>query len=123
MAAHRTGSDGGTRRDGSRRQESAGRPFIVEVAALRRQPGSRRRVVVTSPLPGLEVSESHVDAADDVVLDALLESVSGGILVTATARAPWRGTCRRCLEEARGVLEAEICELCLDEPDEEDSYL
>ena len=105
----------------SRRDEVATRPFVVEVAALRRQPGSRRHVVAAAPLFGLEVSGSRIDPDADVVFDAVLESVSGGILVSGTVRAPWHGACRRCLEEAKGELVAEICELCL-ELEDEDSY-
>jgi uncharacterized protein len=104
------------------REGASTRPFVVEVAALRRLPGSRRHVVVRAPLSGLEVSGSRIDPDEDVVFDAVLESVTGGILVTANVRAPWHGACRRCLEEARGELDAEVCELCLEVEDDEDSY-
>jgi uncharacterized protein len=99
-----------------------GRPFIVEVNALRRVPGSHRRVEVRAPLEGLDVSGSQVPPGSDVELDALLESVSGGIVVTATVRAPWEGECRRCLEPATGIVEAEILELCVEHVDDEESY-
>jgi len=86
-----------------------GRPFVVEVNALRRVPGTNRRVHVVAPLEGLDVSGSAVPEGSNVDLDAFLESVSGGIVVTATVRAPWQGECRRCLELASGMIEAEIC--------------
>lgn len=104
----------------SRPDRAAARAFTVEVAALLRQPGSRRRVRVEGDLADLEVSGSHVTGP--VSLDAVLESVSEGILVTGTVRAPWAGTCRRCLEQASGVLESDVVELCCDDGDEETTY-
>ena len=107
----------------TRRDEVATRPFVVEVAALRRQPGSRRRVVTASGrFSSLEVSGSAFDPDEDVVFDAVLESVTGGILVSGIVRAPWQGECRRCLELATGMIEAEICELCVEHVDDEESY-
>jgi uncharacterized protein len=96
------------------------RPFIVEVAALRREPGSRRRVSIDAPLSGLENSAAVVPRGSSVHFDALLESVVEGILVTGTIRVPWEGSCRRCLERATGELVVELRELCSEVPDEQD---
>jgi uncharacterized protein len=93
-------------------------PFVVEVAALRRDPGSARRVSLAAPRTGLAVPTSVIDEVEPVRLDALLESVTEGILVTGVVTARWRGDCRRCLEAATGLLEVEVRELCVEEPDE-----
>jgi uncharacterized protein len=96
-------------------------PFLVEVAALRREPGSSRRVTISAPLSGLAVPTSAIVPGEAVVLDALLESVSEGILVRGTVTASWVGECRRCLEEARGELVIAVRELCVEEPDDEET--
>ena len=99
--------------------EREARAFVVDAAALLREPGSRRRVHASGVLQGLAVSGSAVEEGAAVEIDALLESVSEGILVTAAVRAPWRGSCSRCLEPASGTLEAEVCELYSDDGAEE----
>ncbi len=77
-------------------------PFLVEVAALRREPGSARRVSLSGVMAGLAVPTSAVPVGEMVHLDALLESVSEGILVSGTICAGWEAPCRRCLELRQG---------------------
>ena len=47
----------------------------------------------------------------EVDLDLRLESVSEGVLVTGTVRAPTRGECARCLTPITGEIEIELTEL------------
>jgi uncharacterized protein len=103
-----------------RRPPKEDEPFLVEIAALRREPGSHRRIALSAPLPGLAVPTSAV-VGGAVALEALLESVSEGILVTGTIRATWEGECRRCLERATGEIVVEVRELCVEEPDDEET--
>lgn len=98
------------------------RPFVVPVAALLREPGSRRQVTCSGPIDELSVSGSRVPEGVPVTFEGLLESVHGGILVTGTVSAPWSGECRRCLETAEGFLEVEVRELCVEEGDVETTY-
>jgi uncharacterized protein len=98
------------------------RVFVVEVAALLRQPGSRRVIRIEGQFPGLEVPTSRVPDGASVIFDGVLESVSPGILVSGTVFTPWEGTCRRCLEPAVGVVEDEVCELCCEDGDVETTY-
>ncbi len=98
------------------------RVFIVEVAALLRQPGSRRVIRIEGQLPDLEVPTSRVPDGASVSFDGVLESVSPGILVSGKVFTPWEGTCRRCLEPAVGVVEDEGCELCVEGGDVETTY-
>ena len=98
------------------------RVFTVEVAALLRQPGSRRGIRIEGELPDLVVPTSFVPDGASVVFEGVLEAVSEGILVTGKVSTPWEGTCRRCLEPAAGVVEDELCELCCEDGDEETTY-
>lgn len=99
--------------------EREARAWVIDVAALLREPGSRRRVELSGHLPNLSVSGSAIEAEETITVDALLESVSEGILVTATITTSWHGECRRCLEPASEQFEAEARELFTAEASEE----
>jgi uncharacterized protein len=97
-------------------------PLVVGVAVLRKHPGSRRRVKVSSPIAELEVTDSKVPAGAEVEVDVVLESVLGGVVVSGTVSADWEGECRRCLEMATGRLSAKVRELYEDDADPELGY-
>jgi uncharacterized protein len=80
-------------------------------------------VHLDGPIEELEVTSSRVAAGEPVVLDGVIESVHGGLLVTATVSAPYVGECRRCLGIARGTLAAHVVELITDEPDPDTGYV
>ena len=97
-------------------------PFVVNVAALRRSPGTRRGERRQGPLAGLEGSATRVGADAEVVVDVVLESVPGGVIARGTVTAPWRGACRRCLEEVTGQVATEVLELFEEDHDPEQTY-
>ncbi|HTX00567.1 MAG TPA: DUF177 domain-containing protein [Acidimicrobiales bacterium] len=97
-------------------------PFVVEVGALRRAPGTRRQVEIAAEIPELFVSGSRVPEQAAVRFSGVLESVHEGILVTGVVEAPWEGECRRCLEPARGEVRASVRELAVEHGDEETTY-
>ena len=99
-----------------------GGPFVVAVAVLRKNPGTRRRLKVTGPIADLDVSNSRVEPGSAVELDVVLESVLGGVVVTGTVSACWEGECRRCLETATGRLLARVREVYTDHADPEIEY-
>jgi uncharacterized protein len=72
-------------------------------------------VHLAGEIPELIVSDSRVPDGAEVRLDGWIESALGGVTVSAEVRAPWSGTCRRCLEEATGELVAQVREFCRDE--------
>ncbi|MCL2396136.1 MAG: DUF177 domain-containing protein [Acidimicrobiaceae bacterium] len=85
--------------------------WLVPVTALRRNVGQRVEVHRAGSLGELTVAGSSVPVEAEVILDVVLTSLSGGIEVTGTVRAPWQGECRRCLGPVRSELEAEVREL------------
>jgi uncharacterized protein len=87
------------------------RPFFVNVAAIRRNPGARRPERRVGPIPGLSVTGSEVVPGADVGIDAVLEVISGGIVIAGTVTAPWRGECRRCLRPVLGDLAVDVREI------------
>jgi uncharacterized protein len=84
--------------------------FRVEISALRRHPGERRELHLSGQLDELFVTAARVPEGSAITIDGVLESVSGGILVTATVTAPYEGDCRRCLDTFRSTLSAEVVE-------------
>jgi uncharacterized protein len=89
---------------------------------LRRRPGTQRVVHVSVPLPGLSVTGAQVVDDEDVEVDAVLESIEGGITASGTVRVPWTAECRRCLEPVRGVLDVELSEVFEPRPVEGETY-
>src|SRR4051812_5148152 len=98
------------------------RPFLVNVHSLRRDPGSPLRVERSGRLPGLQVTGSCVPDDADVHIDATLEWVEDGVVVTATVVAPWTGECRRCVELAVGTVTGQVRELYERNSDGEETY-
>jgi uncharacterized protein len=99
-------------------------PWLVSITTLKRSPGLRRHETRTGQVGELSVAGSVVPAEATVVADATLDSVHGGIEVSADVSAPWKGECRRCLEPVSGELHSHVRELYRphgrgDEDDEE----
>src|ERR1700710_65057 len=87
-------------------------PLLINAADLLRRPGSERTFELRTTAAELGVTDDPrvpPDAKVDVRLR--LESLSDGIVIDGLVRAPWVGTCRRCLADAAGVTESEVQEL------------
>jgi len=97
-------------------------PFVVHVARLRRQIGSRWHELRRGVIVDLACSGSAVPERAEVEADVVLESVVGGLSVAGTVRAPWTGTCRRCLEAAGGTLVVPVREHFTEDGDGEETY-
>ena len=87
------------------------KPFVVNVAALRPAAGGRYHVVRTGPLDGLAITSSSVPPDAEVVVDADVEVVDGGVVVTGTVSSTWMGECRRCLRPVTGDVAASVREV------------
>ena len=99
------------------------RPFVVNISDLVDHPGARRRERVEGWLAGpITVVDSTLRTELPVTVDALLEWVSDGLLVTGTVEGAWEGPCRRCLKPVQGSLRAEVQELFESNPREGESY-
>ena len=96
--------------------------FLVDVTPLRKLPGSVLRVQRHGRLEGLRLSAAAVAEGDEVAVDAELAWASDDVVVTATIRAPWSGSCRRCLGEAAGEVTARVREVYEERSDGEETY-
>jgi len=108
--------------DDARGPRLSPRPFLVNVAVLRRHAGSRQHEERAGPIEGLAVSGSRVPPGAEVVVDVVLEAVHGGVMVSGAVTAPWEAECRRCLGPAQGGLEARVRELFEPDADLEETY-
>lgn len=91
-------------------------PFVVHVARLRRNLGTRWHEVRQGPFDPLgQIAprtsvDSAVPAGEEATCDVVLESMPGGVMVTGTVSAPWAGVCRRCTTEVGGTLAIRVRE-------------
>lgn len=98
------------------------RPFLVLVADLIHRPGSRRRIALEGPVAEIRVGTSAVPEGSKVRVDALLEWVQDGILVSGKVVSPWKGECRRCLQPVVGGSRTDVKELFELHPVDSESY-
>lgn len=95
-------------------------PLVLDTRELGRRAGAMREVQRSFPAPegwGLELVS--VPSGSLVRLDARLESVMDGVLLTATVTAPIEAECGRCLDPVRDTVTADVQELYAYEPDPE----
>ncbi len=87
-------------------------PFVFSIRELERRAGAMRRIRRDIPAPdGFGSDMLAVPASADLVLDARLEAVVEGVVLTGTVYASVRGECSRCLDEVHDEIEVDICEL------------
>ena len=98
--------------------------LVVDVRELLQQPGAHKHVVVRAPLRDLATPVASVPPDRPVTVDAEIESVVEGVLVTGTVRATALVACVRCLRQFDQELEVEVRELFALEPaeDEDEGY-
>ncbi|MBO0893116.1 MAG: DUF177 domain-containing protein [Acidimicrobiales bacterium] len=103
---------------------SSRRPFVVSIATLRHRAEQVAHVACQGVIPDLEVAGTRVPPGAEVAVEALVEVIQGGVLVSGTVEAPWEAQCRRCLEAARGQVRVRVRELYSPQasPDDEDVY-
>ncbi|MHB8682666.1 MAG: YceD family protein [Acidimicrobiales bacterium] len=97
-------------------------PFVVHTAKLRKSLGTRWHEVRRGAIEGLACSGSAVPAGAEAEADVVLESVLGGVAVSGSVRAPWSGSCRRCLAPASGLVEVRVREHFTEGGDGEETY-
>ena len=86
------------------------RPYLVQVAALRKQNGATRVERRDGLIPGLGAVSVVVPDDAPVVLEVTLASYPGGITADGTVTTVWRGECRRCGGPVEGRVVARVKE-------------
>jgi uncharacterized protein len=94
--------------------------LAVDVRELLSKPGAHKHVVVRAPLDHLATPVASVPPDRPVTVDAEVESVVEGLLVSGTVSATAQVSCVRCLRQFDQELEVEVRELFALTPDDED---
>lgn len=84
--------------------------FRISLADLRHQEGSRLEIARTIPAPETFATDL-VRTVGDIDLDGALQSVSEGVLVTATIEHSTEAECARCLTTVEHDHTADVTEL------------
>jgi len=88
------------------------RPLVFDVSRLGRRPGAMLTIRTTVPSPSrIGVELIAIEPGADLDLDLRVESVSEGVLVSGTVRAPTTGECSRCLGRVHGEVGIALTEL------------
>lgn len=86
--------------------------FVFDTRPLGRRPGAVREETRTVAVPdGLRVGLSDVPAGAAAEMAVQLESVTEGVLVTATTTVPVAGECARCLDPLALAADVTVQEL------------
>jgi uncharacterized protein len=85
--------------------------LAVDVRELLQKPGAHKHVVVRAPLEDLATPVASVPPDRPVTVDAEIESVVEGLLVTGTVGATVLASCVRCLRQFDQDVEVEVREL------------
>lgn len=97
--------------------------FVVDLVTVSRAPGVRHPVRRSAPLPGgVILPGASVPEGAEVTVDLVVEAAGSTVVVEGAVVVPWTGVCRRCLEDASGVLDLDIRELYTAEPVEGETY-
>ena len=98
--------------------------LAVDVRELLRQPGAHKHVVVRASLDDLATPVASVPPDRPVTVDAEIESVVEGLLVTGRVRATVVVSCVRCLRQFDQELAVEVRELFALQPggEEDEGY-
>jgi len=94
--------------------------LAVDVRELLQKPGAHKHVVVRAPLDDLATPVASVPPDRPVTVDAEIESVVEGLLVTGTVRATAVVRCVRCLRDLDHEVEVEVRELFVLHPGDDD---
>jgi uncharacterized protein len=98
--------------------------LAVDVRELLSKPGAHKHVVVRAPLDDLATPVASVPPDRPVTVDAEVESVVEGLLVTGRVSATAVVHCVRCLRDVDQAVQVEVRELFALEPgdDEDEGY-
>ena len=93
-------------------RQPAGKPYVLDVRAFGRRPGTSAQVHRTVAAPErIGVDLIGIENGEEVDLDLQVQAVSEGVLVTGTVSANTAGQCARCLDPLSGALNVFLTEL------------
>jgi uncharacterized protein len=102
----------------------AEKPFVVQLQSLEGGPNERKPLVRSGVIEDIETSVATVPIDSPVDFEGKVDWVDGGrVVISGTASVRWVAECRRCLNEASGMVVADVREIFEPEPTEGETYL
>ena len=98
------------------------RDLVIDVAALSRRLGERLPIERQARLSGLSVLETAVAEDAPISVELVLESIQGGVSAVGSIAVDWSASCRRCLRDVTGRLDASVEELFATDHEEGETY-
>ena len=93
-------------------RQPAGKPYVLDVRAFGRRPGTSAQVHRTVAAPErIGVDLIGIPPGEEIDLDLHVQAVSEGVLVTGTVSADTTGQCARCLGDVSGAINLFLTEL------------
>jgi uncharacterized protein len=99
-----------------------GKPFIVRVGDLLREPGSRRLLDIEVEAERLETSAASTIPGTPLTLEGAVVAMAGGVEVIGTLGFDWYGACRRCLDDVTGHTDVPLREIAQRTPVDDEIY-
>lgn len=99
-----------------------GKPFVVRVGDLLREPGSRRLLDVEVEADRIETSAASTIPGTPMTVDGAVIAMAGGVEVVGTLGFDWYGACRRCLDDVTGHTDVPLREIAQRAPIDDEIY-
>lgn len=99
-----------------------GKPFVVPVGDLLREPGSSRPLDIEVDAERLETSAASTIPGTPLTVSGTVLAMSNGVEVIGTIGFDWYGACRRCLDDVTGHVDLPLREIAQRTPIDDEIY-
>lgn len=99
-----------------------GKPFVVRVGDLLREPGSSRAIDIELEAERLETSAASTIPGTPLTVTGTLLAMANGVEVIGTIGFDWYGACRRCLDDVTGHTDVALREIAQRAPLDDEIY-
>lgn len=99
-----------------------GKPLVVPVGDLLREPGSSRPLDIEIEAERLETSAASTIPGTPLTVSGTVLAMSNGVEVIGTIGFDWYGACRRCLDDVTGHTDVPLREIAQRAPLDEEIY-
>ena len=99
-----------------------GKPLVVPVGDLLREPGSSRPLDIELEAERLETTAASTIPGTPLTLYGTVMAMSNGVEVIGTIGFDWYGACRRCLDDVTGHVDVALREIAQRGPIDEEIY-
>jgi uncharacterized protein len=99
-----------------------GKPLVVRVGDLLREPGSSRVLDIELEAERLETTAASTIPGTPLTVVGAVVAMAGGVQVVGTIGFDWYGACRRCLDDVTGHVDVALDEIAQRAPIDDEIY-